>query len=127
MLPVYKFFCFDGEPYIIQAIQNDKQPNESVDYFDVHWNRLLLRQNFPNSVVAPNRPKCMNDMLTIARKLSKEKDGFIRVDLYSISDHVFFSEYTFFSDSGLASFHPKKWDYMLGGKIVVQQHRHNEF
>lgn len=53
MLPVYKIFCFDGEPYIIQAIQNDKQPNESVDYFDAHWNRLSLRQNFPN------RMKCL--------------------------------------------------------------------
>lgn len=66
-------------------------------------------------------------MLTIARKLSKEKDGFIRVDLYSISDRVFFSEYTFFSDSGLVSFHPKKWDSMLGEEIVVHRHRHNKF
>lgn len=48
-LPVYKVFTFGGEPKLIQAIQNDKTPEETIDYFDPEWNRLDLRQNFPNS------------------------------------------------------------------------------
>jgi len=41
-LNVYKFFTFNGEPLIIQTIQNDKQPNETIDYFDCNWNLLRL-------------------------------------------------------------------------------------
>ena len=56
VLPVYKLFCFNGEPKIIQAIANDKQENETIDYFDISWKKLDLIQNFPNSEIIPERP-----------------------------------------------------------------------
>ena len=62
-LPVYKFMCFDGEPKIIQSIQNDKQVNESVDYFDTKWNILDIRQRFPNSEKPLAKPENLNKML----------------------------------------------------------------
>lgn len=116
-LPVYKFFCFDGEPRIIQVIQNDKQTNETIDYFDIEWNRLELRQNFPNSDIPMRKPVMLDEMLNIASQLSKEKAGFIRTDLYVVNGKIYFSEYTFFTDSGLAKFIPEKWDETLGALI----------
>ncbi len=89
-LPVYKFFCFDGEPFIIQVIQNDKQPNESIDYFDVNWKLLNLKQSYPNNKVTMAKPEKLGEMLDITRKLSEDKKGFIRVDLYSINNDIFF-------------------------------------
>jgi len=112
-LPVYKIFCFHGEPRIIQSIQNDKQPNESIDYFDTDWNLLKLRQNFPNSATPFARPAQLPAMLEIARKLSKG-NSFIRVDLYTINGKVKFSEHTFYSDCGTAKFEPETWDLTLG-------------
>lgn len=116
-LIVYKFFCFNGVPRIIQTIQNDKKSNESIDYFDVQWKKLELRQNYPNSEQALAKPEQLNEMITVAEKLSKNKKGFIRVDLYQVKGKVYFSEFTFFSDSGLAKFHPFKYDELFGSWI----------
>ncbi len=118
-LPVYKFFCFGGEPKIIQVIQNDKQKNESIDYFDAEWKLLDLRQNFPNSEIPLNKPKNFEKMLGFAKELSKEKKSFLRVDLYEINGKIYFSEFTFFSDGGMATFNPPKWDEILGEWITL--------
>ena len=112
-LPVYKFFCFNGIPKIIQVIQNDKQPDESIDYYDRNWNFLDLRQNFPNSSEHLPRPQKLDEMLDIAELLADGKN-FIRVDLYVINGYVYFSEFTFFSDAGFERFYPDEWDYTLG-------------
>ena len=116
-LPVYKFFCFNGEPYLVQTIKNDKTPYETIDYFDMDWNFLELKQNFNNSDVPLNKPSNFEDMKEIAAKLSKGFP-FVRVDLYSIDGKVYFSEFTFFSDAGYQRFYPDKWDLILGEKIV---------
>ena len=119
-LPVYKFFCFDGKATICQTIQNDKQPNETIDYFDRDWNLLDLRQNYPNSARPLEKPSCFDEMLNIADTLAQDKKSFLRVDLYVINGNIYFSEYTMFSDSGLAVFHPVEWDKKLGKMINLQ-------
>lgn len=119
-LPVYKFFCFGGEPRIVQAIQNDKQPNESIDYFDAEWNRLLLRQNFPNSENPLPAPKTLRQMLQYARQLSVGHP-FLRVDFYEVNGRIYFSEFTFFSDGGTARFDPPEWDRTLGAWIKLPE------
>ena len=117
-LPVYKFLCFEGEPRIIQTIQNDKMPNESIDYFDPSWNLLSMRQNYPNSAIPTAKPEQLSEMLAIARKLS-QGFHFVRVDLYEINSEIFFSEFTFFSDAGFAPFEPPEWNDALGSWIQV--------
>lgn len=117
-LIVYKFFCFNGEPYIIQVVQNDKLPDETIDYYDCNWERICLKTNFPNSEKGVERPEQLLEMLDIARKLST---GIIhvRIDLFYISGSIFFSEFTFYSDSGFAPFTPSIWDDKLGEMIEL--------
>lgn len=117
-LKVYKFFTFDGEPYLIQVIQDDKKIDESIDYFDIEWNLLDLRQNYPNSKKHLSRPKHLNEMLNIVSKLGKGHP-FLRIDLYDTNVGIFFSEFTFYSDDGMAKFIPTDWDYRLGQKIKI--------
>ena len=112
----YKFFCFNGKPRIIQTIENDKQKDEVIDYYDTNWQLLDLRQNFPNSPNGMTRPLNLEKMLEYAELLS-EGHPFIRVDFYEIDNKVYFSEFTFFSDAGFASFSPEKWDLILGQYI----------
>ena len=119
VLPVFKFFCFNGKPKIIQTIQNDKQKNESIDYFDTEWNLLELRQNFPNSEKPFEKPEKLSEMLTLAETLAKDSSPFIRVDFYEINGMVYFSEFTFYSDAGLAKFEPEEWDRILGSWIQL--------
>ena len=122
VLPVYKVFNFGGEPKIIQAIQNDKTKDETIDYFDADWNLLDLRQNFPNSAVPLEKPQQLEQMLQLSKKLS-QGFPFIRTDWYVINGELYFSEYTFFSDSGLARFEPKDWDEKLGSWIRLPENK----
>ena len=117
-LPVYKFLCFDGVPRIIQTIQNDKTSNETIDYFDLEWNLLDLRQNYENSPEPFERPKLLDQMIEIAKKLC-EGYPFIRIDLYQVNDSVKFSEFTLFSDAGFEKFRPDSWDQKLGDWITL--------
>lgn len=83
-LPVFKFFCFNGVPKIIQVIQNDKQIDETIDYYDIDWHLLELHQNYPNSEEHIPKPDKLDEMISVARNLS-EDIAFLRVDLYYIN------------------------------------------
>lgn len=115
-LPVFKFFCFNSEPYLVQTIKNDKTSYETIDYFDMDWQKLDLKQNFNNSEIPLPKPSNFEAMKEIAKVLSKDLP-FIRIDLYSVNGNIYFSEFTFFSDAGFTKFYPEKWDRILGDKI----------
>ncbi len=117
-LNVYKIMTFSGEPKIIQTIQNDKKSNETIDYFDTNWNLLDLRQNFPNSEIKLSKPEKLEEMLSLAR-LMGEGFSFLRIDFYEVNGKVYFSEFTFYSDSGTAKFNPCEWDEKLGDYIKL--------
>ncbi len=114
----YKVFNFMGNPKIIQVIQGDKSADESIDYYDVNWNLLELRQNFPNSKLHVQRPKKLEEMLRLSRVLSRGIP-FVRTDFFIIGDDIKFSEFTFYSDSGAERFYPDKWDEELGMLIDI--------
>lgn len=118
-LPVYKVFNFGGEPYMIQAIQDDKTPNETIDYFDLEWNRLPFTQNYHNSTIPLSKPPKLDEMLNLARKLSAGQPH-IRTDFFSINGSIYFSEFTFFSDGGFKRFNPPEWDRKLGDMIDLR-------
>lgn len=117
-LNVYKIFCFDGKPEIIQTIQNDKTPDETIDYFDISWKLLDLKQSFPNSKTPLEKPSTLEEMLSLAAKLSKGV-AFLRVDFYDVDEEIYFSEFTFYSDSGMANFYPEDWNRRLGELINI--------
>lgn len=117
-LPVYKVFNFGGEPKLIQSIQNDKTAEETIDYFDCQWNVLKMRQNFPNSEIPLGKPENLEIMLELSGCLSKGFP-FLRTDWYTINGKLYFSEFTFYSDAGMASFEPASWDQKLGEWLVL--------
>ena len=121
-LNVYKIFNFNGKPELIQVIQGDKTKNETIDYFDTEWNLLKIKQNYPNSACPLPKPKNLSIMLDLAKKLTeKNVPPFIRTDFYEINGEVYFSEFTFFSDSGFARFDPPDWDKKFGCMIDLEK------
>ena len=123
-LPVFKFFCFNGEPIVAQIIINDKQKNETIDYIDMDYNFLKLNQGYPNNKKKNRMAKPANfeEMKKMAAEFSKGYP-FLRCDFYSCDGKTYFSEFTFFSDAGFARFFPKKWDKILGEKIILQKEK----
>ncbi len=120
-LTCYKIFNFASKPYLIQAVFDDKTQYETINYYDLEWNKLDLRQNYPNNPNNPNKPKNLHKMIRLAEKLSQNFPYFVRTDFYEIGDKVLFSEFTFFSDNGMARFYPKEWDDKLGALINLTQ------
>lgn len=114
----YKFFCFNGKPYYCQLIQ-DRSSNETIDFYDMDWNHMpfygLNPMHGPAAKPAA-KPAAYESMKEIAKKLSAEFP-FVRVDLYSVEDGVYFGELTFYPASGYGVFTPDEWDYKLGELI----------
>lgn len=117
-LLVYKIMNFNGEPKVVQTIQGDKTEDEVIDYFDTEWNLLDMRQNFPNSICPVARPKTFDKMLELSKEMS-EGFPFLRIDFFEVNGKAYFSEYTFYSDSGMAAFTPTAWDEKLGEWIKL--------
>ena len=117
-LPDYKFYCFDGKPVYCQMIGN-RSTKETIDFYDMDWNHQPFRglnKACENADKPAPRPKNLEKMIEIATKLSKGFP-FVRVDLYSVGDRVYFGELTFYPASGLGHFTPDEWDERLGNLL----------
>ena len=113
----YKIFCFNGEPKFIQ-VDLDRHTVHKRVFFDLSWARLPFTILYPPYDGSVPPPSSLQEMLTLARKLSK---GFplIRVDLYDVAGHPYFGELTFHPDSGFGPIQPRQFDRILGDYIPM--------
>lgn len=111
----YKIFCFDGEPKFLFVATDRQKPGEDVkfDFFDLEWNHIPVKNGHENSKFSIPQPMNFNEMLEVARKLSKGIPH-VRVDLYNCNGNIYFGELTFFHFCGMTPFEPKEWDYKFG-------------
>jgi hypothetical protein len=115
----YKFFCFDGEvKMMFVASERQKRKEPFFDFFDADFKHLNIVQGHPNSLVLPSKPKCFEEMKTIASKLSKGIPH-VRIDLYEADGRVYFGEMTFFHFGGFVPFSPSQFDNIMGGWISL--------
>lgn len=116
----YKFFCFNGEPYMFKVDIN-RFNNHRANYYDMHWNLLDINENGcprdPNVKLA--QPKEFEEMVEVAKKLAKDWK-FVRVDLYVHKNKVFFGEMTFHPAGGYTPLTPRDWEYKLGDMILLE-------
>lgn len=113
----YKFFCFDGEPTIIQ-IDSDRYIDHKRQLRDTKWQRIKATLAYPNDEAELPRPKELDQMIDICRTLSAGF-SFVRVDLYLVEGHIYFSELTFTPGNGMDRFNPKSFDIYLGEKWII--------
>ncbi len=110
----YKFFCFHGEVKIIRAALNRFSEISLSGFYDPDWNPVpVYNPGYQNTTATIDKPSNLNAMVTLAGKISKDFD-FVRVDLYSCDESVFFGELTHYPGSGLIRFEPESFDYRLG-------------
>ncbi len=113
----YKFYCFNGAPkflYVGYANFVDGIKNDLLTFFDLNWNSTPFYRTDHEQIPFPLvKPKVFDKMTEITKKLS-ENTPFLRVDLYYINGHVYFSELTFYPGSGLGPFEPLEWENKIG-------------
>lgn len=106
----YKFFCFHGRALMIKVIT--RIPDKRRILYDRDWNKLDVRYKITNHG-GVERPAALEEMLSIAEKLSEGID-FVRIDLYSTPYGVFFGEYTLTPLTASDPFDPPEFDAFLG-------------
>lgn len=116
----YKFMCFNGEPKLIQIHQNRNSENQSLDFYDISWNKTEIRRNKKTNSELIQRPGKLDEMIDIARKLSKNEIH-VRIDLYEVNGKVYFGEKTYYSASGFSPFIKDEYDLLLGSWIRITQ------
>lgn len=111
----YKFYCFSGEPqflYLSQGLENHATAN--ISFLTLDWKIADFgRSDFEPFEILPNKPDNFGEMIDIARQLSQDM-SFLRVDLYNVNGHIYFSELTFCPCAGMMVFVPDEADYQIG-------------
>lgn len=116
----YKFFCFNGIPKALFIAKGRLQGEENItfDFFDMDFNHLPFTNGHPNSTTPIDKPRCFEEMKTLAHVLS-EGLPHVRVDFYEVNGKVYFGEFTFSHWGGLMPFCPEEWDTTFGDWIEL--------
>ena len=113
----YKFFCFNGEPKYVE-LYIDRFGKHKKVFYDMQWHKAgFTTGNDPMNGIA-ERPKEFNEMMNVARKLSKGF-SFVRVDLYVHGGNVYFGEMTFHPAGGYTPITPREWEFKLGKMLQI--------
>ncbi len=114
----YKFSCFNGDVDNVMLCLDRNSGDTKYYFFDREWNLLrynIRGKNAPEDFTLP-KPSTMDKMFEIAKVLS-EGFSYLRVDLYSCSDKIYFGELTFFPQSGFDANLLKETDELFGSKV----------
>lgn len=122
----YKFYCFNGEPkflYISKGL--DDHDTASISFLTMDWQFAPYgRNDFKPFSELPEKPLNFDKMVDIAKKLSDGFD-FLRVDLYSIEDKIYFSELTFYPCAGYMPFSDSEHDLEVGNMLLLTTKKKN--
>ena len=116
----YKIWCFSGEPYCVFVTYGRTEKKFNFALFDLNWNPLIQYiRNTNHAIFIPDnkiaRPDSFEEMLSLAKKLSK---GFpeVRVDLYEVDKRPVFGEMTFSTGFG---YFTDEFYRILGDRVVL--------
>ena len=118
----YKFHCFNGiVEFIYVSVDREGNNYRKIYYPDwtlapFTWTKRGKENKFKGPDV--RKPDNLDHMIKLSEKLSK---GFkyIRVDLYSDDNGIFFGELTMHQGSGVEPILPRKFDLYYGEKISL--------
>jgi len=112
-LPVdYKFHVFSGKARYIQ-VDVGRFHNHRRDFYDSTWKKQSFELKHPMLERSLPRPELLGEMIAVAELLGTNFH-YVRIDLYSVMNKVFFGEATFFPGAGYLHFNPSKIDYQWG-------------
>lgn len=113
----YKFYCFDGIPrFLYVSTCSENHTNCRMSFMTTDWQLApFQKRTCPMLENVPTKPSCFEEMMQIASQLSSGMP-FLRVDLYEVGKHVFFSELTAYPTAGVISF-SKEWDKKIGDML----------
>lgn len=115
----YKLFCFNGEPQFLKVNFN-RFVEHHANYYDLNMAPLDFAETvcMPDKRICHRKPSNFEDMIEIARKLSKDIP-FVRVDLYNNNGSILFGELTLYPAAAFGSFVDMLTDYRIGKMLQL--------
>ena len=118
----YKILCFNGNPQNIMVCAGRNLGKLKYYYFDLEWNFLKYQpEDFyveKDEKFLYLKPKHLNEMIDIARKLSKDIP-LVRVDFYETKEQIWFGELTFYPCAGFDTDITKEADILMGKRLNI--------
>lgn len=114
-LPIeYKIHCFNGKAKYMYVV-TDRNKNIRYNNYYIDWKEFDDAQfnGWKKSDKPLTKPSNWDEMVQIAEKLSKPFP-FVRVDLFSINNKIYFSELTFTPAKGTLIFDSDQADFEIG-------------
>lgn len=108
----YKFYMIHGQCALIRVFHGRHRTLCATSY-DADWTPLDVSINRLSGGPIDPPPTTLDRMMEIAQALSRPFD-FVRVDLYSVLNSVYFGELTHYPTAGLQVIYPPKVDFELG-------------
>jgi hypothetical protein len=118
VLDDYKFYCFNGKPYMVQ-LDIARNNNHKRVFMDMAWKKLDIRKGtLPIFNGNPKKPKEFDKMIKLATKLAANFP-FVRVDLYNVNNKIIFGEMTFYPGDGRQEFYPDVYNRIYGDMLTL--------
>jgi hypothetical protein len=113
----YKIHCFNGKVAFTQ-VDIDRHTEHKRNCYDPDWNFLNCKWIYENGPPV-DKPINYVDMKSLAEQLAVDFQ-YVRVDLYSVGEKIFFGELTFHPESGFGPFYPSDWDLRFGEALDIR-------
>lgn len=121
----FKVWCINGEPENVLVVFNRSDAGYSLDLYDTKWERMTDKMKKNGHYIlrdeAIPRPKSLDDMLSIAKKLAAPFPE-VRVDFYEVNGKPVIGELTF--TTGFGYFSDAYYEY-LGKKVDLTKVKRN--
>jgi hypothetical protein len=118
----FKVYCFNHKndfDAIIRVIK-DRFTKKSSSFYSMDWKNLDIGYNFSSNHSPIERPKILESILSLSKKLSSEFDH-VRIDFIMTKNSLYVNEFTFADTSGFINFNDIKWDYYIGNKWRINE------
>ncbi len=114
----YKLYCFHGEVLAILVMTRNK--TKTALFMSPEWEFMSdVRAKYKMGIMH-KKPDCLDEMLEIARKLSKPFP-FVRVDLYESNGKPVFGELTFTPAAGVSPSETKIHGKPMGEYLHIKK------
>lgn len=113
----YKFLVFHGKVAAIQVDRGRFTKDHERNFYTADWDPIPVAKTV-SSGVPTAAPENLPAMLHAAEMLGRPFD-FMRVDLYSARDTLWFGELTPYPGGGVTAFKPREFDAWLGAQWAL--------
>jgi len=116
----YKVHNFNGVPkFILVCKDRFSSSGVTMDFFTTKWEHMDVKRPRINvSSEEIPKPEELEELLRLSAELSKGIP-FVRTDFYIVDHQIYFSELTFFPNSGFTEYEPKEWDDIFGSWLEL--------